>query len=68
MTKEHTPLATLLTDCWEDKKHKEKFMADPKAMLAKHGIDLPEHVEVRVNENPCILANKTSHFTCTFVF
>ncbi len=68
MSKHHKPLAQLLTDCWEDEKHKSKFMADPKAVLAKHGIDLPENIEVHVAENPCVLANKTSHFTCTFVY
>ena len=68
MSKHHKPLAQLLTDCWEDEKHRSKLMADPKAVLAKHGFELPEHIQVEVAEIPCVLAKKRSHFTCTFTF
>ena len=38
---------------------KQRFMADPKAVLAEHGMDVPDGIEVNVVEN----TDTTVHIT-----
>ena len=51
MTDQRNKLAALFAACWKDDALKTRFMADPKAVLAEHGMDLPDGIEVNVVEN-----------------
>ena len=46
-----TTLAVLCAACWKDDALKQRFMADPKAVLAEHGMDVPDGLDVKVVEN-----------------
>ena len=37
--------------CWKDEALKARFLSDPKAVLAEHGLDVPKGVRVKVVEN-----------------
>ena len=37
--------------CWKDEALKARFMADPKAVLKEHGLDVPDGIDVKVVEN-----------------
>ena len=41
----------LFAACRKDESLKARFMADPKAVLAEHGLDVPDGMEVKVVEN-----------------
>ena len=51
MTEERNALTNLFTACWKDDALKARFMADPKAVLAEHGIKIPDGIDVNVVEN-----------------
>ncbi len=51
MTDHQNALANLFAACWKDDALKQRFMSDPKAVLAEHGIDVPEDMNVNVVEN-----------------
>ena len=51
MTEQRKALAQVFAACWKDEALKARFLADPKAVLAEHGIDVPADVDVRVVEN-----------------
>ena len=51
MTEQRNQLADLFAACWKDEALKQRFMADPKAVLAEHGMTVPEDVEIKVVEN-----------------
>ena len=51
MTEERNQLAELFAACWKDDALKQRFMADPKAVLAERGIEMPEGMNVTVVEN-----------------
>ena len=51
MTEERNQLAELFAACWKDEALKARFMSDPKAVLAEHGMDVPEGINVNVVEN-----------------
>jgi len=51
MTDGKNTLATLFAACWKDDALKARFIADPKAVLAEHGLDVPEGIDVKVVEN-----------------
>ena len=51
MTEQRNQLAALFAACWKDEALKARFMADPKAVLAEHGMDVPDGVDVKVVEN-----------------
>ena len=51
MTEERNQLAELFAACWKDDALKQRFMSDPKAVLAEHGMDVPEGMNVNVVEN-----------------
>ena len=51
MTEERNPLTDLFAACWKDDALKARFMADPKAVLAEYGMDVPVGMSVKVVEN-----------------
>ena len=59
MTEESNALAELFAACWKDEALKARFMADPKAVLAERGIEMPDGMDVTVVEN----ADNTVHIT-----
>ena len=59
MTEERNQLADLFAACWKDEALKQRFMADPKAVLAEYGMDVPDGIDVNVVEN----TDTTVHIT-----
>ena len=59
MTEQRNQLAELFAACWKDDALKARFMADPKAVLAERGIDMPDNIDVKVVEN----SDNTVHIT-----
>ena len=59
MTEERNALTGLFAACRKDDALKARFMADPKAVLAEHGIDVPAGIDVNVVEN----SDNTVHIT-----
>jgi hypothetical protein len=59
MTEERNKLAELFAACWKDEALKARFMSDPKAVLAEHGMDVPANIDVNVVEN----SDNTVHIT-----
>jgi hypothetical protein len=51
MTEQKNQLASLFAACWKDEALKARFMADPKAVLAEHGMAVPDGMDVKVVEN-----------------
>ena len=51
MTEQRNAMAELFAGCWKDEALKARFMSDPKAVLAEHGIDVPDNMNVNVVEN-----------------
>jgi hypothetical protein len=50
---------TLIAACWKDDALKQRFLSDPHAVLAEHGMDVPEGINVNVVEN----TDTTVHIT-----
>ena len=59
MTEQRNALAELFAACWKDDALKARFLADPKAVLAEHGLEAPAHMDVKVVEN----SDDTVHIT-----
>ena len=59
MTEQRNKLAALFAACWKDEALKARFQSDPKAVLAEHGIDVPDGIVVNVVEN----SDNTVHIT-----
>ena len=59
MTEQRNQLAELFAACWKDESLKARFMSEPKAVLAEHGMDVPAGMDVNVVEN----ADNTVHIT-----
>jgi len=59
MTTERNKLADLYAACWKDEALKTRFMSDPKAVLAEHGIDVPANIDLKVVED----TDNTVHLT-----
>ena len=51
MTEQRNQLANLYAACWKDEALKARLMADPKAVLKEHGLDVPDNLDVKVVEN-----------------
>ena len=51
MTEQRNLLAALFAACWKDEALKARFMADPKAVLAEYGMDVPHGMDLNVVEN-----------------
>ena len=59
MTEQRNKLADLFAACWKDEALKQRFMADPKTVLAEYGMDVPDGMAVNVVEN----TDNTVHIT-----
>ena len=59
MTEQRNQLADLFAACWKDEALKQRFMADPKGVLAEYGMDVPDGRDVNVVEN----TDTTVHIT-----
>ena len=59
MTEQRNQLADLFAACWKDEALKQRFMADPKAVLAEYGMDVPDGIDVNIVEN----TDTTVHIT-----
>ena len=59
MTDHRKRLAALFAACWKDEALKQRFMADPKAVLAEYGMDVPDGMAVNIVEN----TDNTVHIT-----
>ena len=59
MTEQRNQLADLFAACWKDEALKQRFMADPKTVLAEYGMDVPDGMDVNVVEN----TDTTVHIT-----
>ena len=51
MTEQKNAMTQLIATCWKDEALKQRFMADPKAVLKEHGLDVPDRIDVKVVEN-----------------
>ena len=51
MTEQKNALTQLFAACWKDEALKARLMADPKAVLKEHGLDVPDGIDVKVVEN-----------------
>ena len=51
MTEERNQLAELFAACWKDDALKQRFMSDPKAVLAEYDMPVPDGMDVKVVEN-----------------
>ena len=51
MTEQRNQLADLFVACWKDEAVKQRFMAYPKAVLAEHGMPVPDGIDVTIVEN-----------------
>ena len=59
MTEQRNQLADLFAACWKDEALKQRFMNDPKAVLAEYGMVVPDGMAVNVVEN----TENTVHIT-----
>jgi hypothetical protein len=59
MTDETNKMNTLIAACWKDDALKQRFLSGPHAVLAEHGMDVPEGINVNVVEN----TDNTVHVT-----
>ena len=59
MTEQRNQLADLFAACWKDETLKQRFMSDPKGVLAEYGMPVPEGMDVNVVEN----TDTTVHIT-----
>jgi len=51
MSEQNIAISRILAACWKDDALKARFIADPGTVLAEHGIDVPDRIELRVVEN-----------------
>ena len=51
MTEQKNALARLFAACWKDEALKARFLSDSKAVLAEHGLDVPDWIDVKVVAN-----------------
>ena len=59
MTGQRNQLADLFAACWKDEALKQRFMADPKGVLAEYDMPVPDGMDVNVVEN----TDTTVHIT-----
>jgi len=59
MTEQSNQLVDLFAACWKDEALKQRFMSDPRVVLAEYGIDVPDGMDVNVVEN----TDNTVHIT-----
>ena len=51
MTDETNKMNALIAACWKDDALKQRFLSDPHAVLAEHGMEVPVGINVNVVEN-----------------
>ena len=51
MTEQRNQLAKLFAACWKDDALKQRFMSDPKQVLAEYDMPVPDGMDVKVVEN-----------------
>ncbi len=44
MTEQRNVMGELFARCWQDEDFKKRFLADPKSVLAEHGVNVPDHL------------------------
>ena len=59
MTNKTHKMSALVSACWKNDGLKQRFLSNPHAVLAEHGMDVPEGVNVNVVEN----TDSTVHIT-----
>ena len=59
MTEERNQLAELFAAFWKDDALKQRFMSDPKSVLAEYDMPVPDGMDVKVVEN----SDNTVHIT-----
>ena len=59
MTEQKNALARLFAACWKDDALKQRFMSDPKSVLAEYDMPVPDGMDVKVVEN----SDNTVHIT-----
>ena len=56
MTEQKNILAQLFAACWKDEALKARLMADPKAVLKDHGLNVPDGIDVKaLQDDDCTL-------------
>ena len=51
MTELKNKMDKLFAACWRDETLKDRFLSDPRGVLAEYGMPVPDDVEVNVVEN-----------------
>ncbi len=59
MTEVTNNMISLIASCWKNDTLKQRFLSDPHTVLAEHGMDVPEGLNVNVVEN----TDSTVHIT-----
>ena len=59
MTESQDALAKVIVACWQDEAVKARFLADPKAVLAEHGMEMPEGIGIAASEDTDLHINLT---------
>ena len=59
MTESQDALAKVIVACWQDEAVKARFLADPKAVLAEHGMKMPEGIGIAASEDTDLHINLT---------
>ncbi len=52
-------LAKVIVACWQDEAVKARFLADPKAVHAEHGMTVPDQVGIEASEDTDLHINLT---------
>ena len=59
MTESQDALAKVIVACWQDEAVKARFLADPKAVLAEHGMKMPDQIGIEASEDTDLHINLT---------
>ena len=51
MADHYKTIGEIVAACWKDEAFKQKFISDPKGVLAENGVELPGDLDVVVSEN-----------------
>ena len=51
MTELKNEMDKLFAACWQDENAQDRFLSDPRGVLAEYGMPVPDDVEVNVVEN-----------------
>ena len=59
MTESQDVLAKVIVACWQDEAMKARFLSDPKAVLAEHGLQMPDRIGIEASEDTDLHINLT---------